>query len=266
MKTVADSIKGYYSNKNEHPWHQVNKNIRTFIKKEKSKDKLSEILILLRAAVFGALDILSFGLIDKVSTEDIIKAFTKEESWKLGRRSARNLCLDVADLLIQKGETRYLIPSALKRDGFSFLISKIEQAQFVKFKKARPKVIKKQLNLTKLEKTVLGSKFLRDQMVMETKIDAKDPRVEQIIEAYELQLVEIEIDRVSKGKPPTQTEQVTLNGQPVFDDDEKEDKVRKKKAKGAQSSLTEFLTEEKKTTPTKKRTKKRSKKKGGRKK
>jgi hypothetical protein len=266
MKTVADSIKGYYTDKNEHPWHRVNKNILTFIKKEKSNDKLSEILILLRAAVFGALDILSFGLIDKVATQDIITAFTKEKSWKLGRRSARNLCLDVADSLIKKGAIRYLIPSALKRDGFSFLISKIEEAQFEKFKKARPKIVKKQLDLTKLEKSVLGSKFLRDQMVMETKIDAKDPRVEQIIEAYELQLVEIEIDRVSKVRPPTPTEQVTLNGQPVFDDDEKEERVRKKKAEGAQSSLTDFLLEEKKSIPKKKRTKKSSKIKGGRKK
>ena len=72
----------------------------------------------MRAAVFGALNILSFGLVDKVATEDIIKAFTKQESWKLGRRSARNLCLDVADTLIEKGDTRYLTPSALKRDVF----------------------------------------------------------------------------------------------------------------------------------------------------
>ena len=265
MKTVADSIKGYYSDKTEHPWNKVNRNIQTFIKKEKSKEKLSEILILMRAAVFGALDILSFGLVDKVATEDIIKGFTKEESWKLGRRSARNLCLDVADKLIEKGDTRYLTPSALRRDGFGFLISRIEEAQLEKFKKAKPKVLKKELDLTKLEKSVLGSKFLRDQMVMETKIDAKDPRVEQIIEAYDLQLVEIELDRVSTVKSPTETEQITLNGQPVFDDDEeKEEKVKRKARKGDQASLTDFLTEEKK--PVKTPRKKSSRKKGGRKK
>ena len=219
----------------------------------------------MRAAVFGALDILSFGLVDSVTTEDIIMAFTKEESWKLGRRSARNLCLDVADKLIKKGDVRYLIPSALRRDGFSFLIPRIEETQFEKFKKAKPKVTKKELDLSKLEKTILGSRFLREQMIMETKIDAKDPRVEQIIEAYELQLVETELDRVSKDKPPVLTEQVTLNGKPVFDEEEdKEEKVRKKKTKGAQASLTEFLTEEKK--PAKTRKKKSSKKKGEQKK
>jgi len=265
MKTVADSIKGFYSDKTEHPWNKVNRNIRTLIKKEKSKEKLSEILILMRAAVFGALDILSFGLVDKVATEDIIKAFTKEESWKLGRRSARNLCLDVADKLIAKGETRYLTSTALKRDGLGFLIARIEEAQLEKFRKAKPKVTKKELDLTKLEKSVLGSKFLREQMIMETKIDAKDPRVEQIIEAYDLQLVEIEFERVSTVKSPTHTEQVTLNGQPVFDDEEeKEEKAKRKTAKGDQAALTDFLTEEKK--PAKPSRKKRSRKKGGRKK
>ena len=264
MKTVADSIKGYYSESTVHPWDKVNRNIQTFIKKEKSKEKLSEVLILMRAAVFGALDILSFGLVDKIATEDIIKAFTKEESWKLGRRSARNHCLDVADKLIEKSDTRYLTTSALKRDGFGFLISRVEETQFEEFKKAKPKVTKKELNLTKLEKSVLGSKFLRDQMVMETKIDAKDPRVEQIIEAYDLQLVEIELEKCSKVKPQAPTEQVTLNGQPVFDDDEKEEKVRRKAAKGDQAALTDFLTDKKKPAKTPK--KRSSKKKGGRKK
>ena len=122
MKTVADLMKGFFSDKTQHPWHKIDKNVKTFIKKEKSKEKLTEILIPLRAGVFGALEILSFGLIDEITTTDIIKAFTKEESWKLGRRSARNLCLDVTDKLIEKGKTRYLAPSALKREGFGFLI------------------------------------------------------------------------------------------------------------------------------------------------
>jgi len=264
MKTVADSIKGYYSEKTEHPWDKVNRDIQTFIKKEQSNEKLSEVVILMRTAVFGALDILSFGLVDKVATEDIIQAFTKEESWKLGRRSARNLCVDVADKLIEKGDTRYLIPSALKRDGFGFLISRIEEAQWEKFKKAKPKVTKGELDLAKLEESVLGSQFLRNQMIMETKIDAKDPRVEQIIEAYELQLVEIELDRCSRVKTPTETEQVTLNGQPFFDDDEKEEKIKRKKSKDDQANLTDYFTDEKK--PSKAPRKKSSKKKGGRKK
>lgn len=265
MKTVASLIKGYYTDNNDNPWHKVNKNIQTFIKKESSKDKLSETLILLRAGVFGALDILSFGLIDEITTTDIIQAFTAEDTWKLGRRSARNFCLDVADKLIEKGNTRYLIPSALKRDGFGFLISRIEEVQWEKFKKAKPKVAKGGLNLAKLEKSVIGSKFLREQMIMETKIDAKDPRIETLLEAYELQLVEIEINRSSRIKPPAPTEQITLNGQPVFDEDEdKEEKIKRKTSKGDQTPLTDFLSEEKKVAKIPK--KKSSKKTRGRKK
>jgi hypothetical protein len=264
MKTVADSMKGYYSDKSEHPWNKVNRNIQKFIKQEKSTERLSEIIILMRTAVFGALDILSFGLIHQVTTEDIIDAFTKEKSWKLGRRSARNLCLDIADKLIEKNETRYFVLSAIKREGFGFLLHRIEESQFDEFKKAKPKIVKNKLDLTKLEKSVLGSRFLREQMVMETKIDAKDPRTAQIIEAYDLQLVETELEQVSRVKPPTPTEQVTLNGQPVFDDDEKdEEKVKRKIAKSDQIALTDFITEEKKQV--KKPKKKSSKKKGGRK-
>jgi hypothetical protein len=262
MKTVADMIKGYYSDKNENPWHKVNNNVQTFIKKETSKDKLSEILILLRAAVFSSLDILSFGLVDKIGTVDIIKAFTTEETWKLGRRNARNHCLDVVDKLIEKRNTRYLTPSALKRDGFGFLVSRIEEAQWEQFKKAKPKVTKGELDLSKMEKSVIGSKFLRDQMIMETKINAKDPRAEALLEAYDLQIVEIEIDRSSIITSPAPTEQVTLNGQPVVEDDEeKEEKPKRKTTKGDQTPLTDFLSEEKKAVKAPK--KKSSRKKRG---
>jgi len=155
-----------------------------------------------------------------------------------------------------------LTPSALKRDGFGFLIPRIEESQWEEFKKAKPKVVKKELVLSKLEKSVIGAKFLREQMIMETKIDAKDPRAEALLEAYELQIVEMEIDRSSLIKPPPPTEQVTLNGKPVFDEDEeKEEKVKRKKSKGNQTPLTDFLSEGKK--PAKSPKKKSSRKKRG---
>lgn len=264
MQTIADLMKGYYSDKNSHPWHKVAKNIETFIQNESSNEKLSEVLILVRAAVFGALDILSFGLVDDIATEDIIKALTEEKTWDLGRRRIRNLCLDVADILIEKGETRYLLPSALKRDGYGFLLQRVEEAQWEEFKKAKPNVVRGKLNLTSLEKSVVGSKFLRQQMIMETKIDANDPRAEALIEAYDLQLIEIEVDRSSRIKPLPPTEQVTLNGQPIFEEEEdKEGKIRKKSSKSAQTPLTDFLVEDDKPT---KIPKKSIKKKGGRKK
>ncbi|MGY5878663.1 MAG: hypothetical protein RTV31_00375 [Candidatus Thorarchaeota archaeon] len=262
MKTVADLIKGYYSDRNENPWHKVNTNIQRFIKKETSKDRLSETLILMRAAVFSSFDILSFGLVDEIATSEIVKAFTTEETWKLGRRKARNHCLDVADKLITKRKTRYLTPSALKRDGFGFLVPKVEEAQWEEFKKAKPKATKGELDLSKLEKSVIGAKFLRDQMIMESKIDSKDPRAEALLDAYDLQIVEIEVDRSSLIRPPAPTEQVTLNGQPVFEEDEeKEEKTRRKTTKGDQTPLTDFLSEDKKTTKAPK--KKSSRKKRG---
>jgi len=267
MKTISDMMKGYYADKKKHPWNLINKNIQNFLQKETSKEKQAEILILLRAAVFGALDILSFGLVEEVTTEDILNVFAKEENWKLGRRSARNLCLDIADKLIAKRDTRYLIPSALNRDGFGFLNSRIDEAQWEEFKKAKPTIVKGKLDLSKLEKSLIGSKFLREQMIMETKIDAKDERVNGLLEAYELQLVELEVDRSSRIKPSAPTEQITLNGQPVFEndeDDDKEERTRKKKSKADQTPLTDFLSEEKK--PTTKSKRRGSKKRGGRKK
>ncbi|TFH10782.1 MAG: hypothetical protein E4H14_01900 [Candidatus Thorarchaeota archaeon] len=260
METVIDLIKGYYSKKEENPWHKVNNNVQMFVNKEASKDKISETLILLRAAVFCSLDILSFGLVDEIATSEIVKAFTNEETWKLGRRNARNHCVDVASKLIEKGETRYLTPSALKRDGFGFLIPKIEEARWEEFKKAKPIIKKGELHLSKLEKSIIGSKLLRDQMIMETKIDANDPRVNALLEAYDLQIVEIEIDRSSIIKPPPPTEQVTLNGQPVFEEDEeKEEKIKRKTSKGDQTPLTDFLFEEKKVAKTPEKTGSRKK-------
>lgn len=267
MKTISDMMKGYYSDKKKHPWNKVNKNIQKFLLSESSKEKQSEVLILLRAAMFGALDILSFGLVQEVSSEDIINAFTKENDWKLGRRNARNLCMDIADKLISKRDTRYLIPSALERDGFGFLNPRIDEARWEEFKDAKPVIKKGKLNLSRLERSLIGSKFLREQMIMETELDAKDERAQALLEAYELQLVELEVDRSSKVKAPTPTEQITLNGQPVFEDEEDEDKegkTRKKASKDDQAPLTDFLSEDKKPTKTAK--KRNSKKKGGRKK
>ncbi len=267
MKTISDMMKGYYLDNKKHPWDKISKNILTFLQKELSNEKQSEILILVRAAIFGALDILSFGLIQEIATEDILNAFTKEEDWKLGRRNARNLCLDIADKLISERETRYLIPSALERDGFGFLNTRIEEARWEEFEKAKPTVVKGKLKLGKLEKSVIGSKFLREQMIMDTEIDANDEKAEALLEAYELQLVELEVDRSSRIKPSAPTEQITLNGKPVFEndeDEEKEEKTRKKTSKADQTPLTDFLSEEKKSSKTAK--KRSTKKKGGRKK
>jgi hypothetical protein len=260
MTAVVDSLKAYYRNKEENPWHRTYKDIQGEWNKTSQDKDISEYLVLLREAVFGALDILSFGLIQEISTLDVLELLTSETSWTSGRRKARNLCLDIADELIKRGEVRYLLTSALERDGFGFLVPRVEEAQWKNFIDARPKIARKKLDLSKLEASILGSNFLRDQMVMETKLDSDDSRVAAILEAYDRQLVEIEVDWGTKVGPLSQTDQVTLNGEVVRDtDDERESTSKKRKQKEDVIPLTEFLENSSKTNKSTKATDKKTK-------
>jgi hypothetical protein len=244
MSAVADMLKGYYKDNKANPWHRLYKDIQMYWKKEHPKEDVSETLLLLREAVFGALDILSFGLITEISTDDVLSLLTSEANWSAARRRVRNHCLDIAEGLIAKGNVRYLLPSALKRDNFGFLIPRVEEAQWENFMKAKPKISRGKLDLSKLEKSILGSQFLSEQMVMETKLDSDDPRVPALLEAYELQLVEIEVNRSVKIQPIVQTEQVTLNGGIVQEtEEEKETPTKKRKQPESVTPLTDFLKE-----------------------
>jgi len=249
MNAVADLMKGYYSDKKAHPWHTIYTDIEKYWARENPTKDVTETLILLRDAVFGALEILSLSIALDVSTPELIALFTKEPNWKEGRRQVRNRCIELVEELTRKKKTRYLIPSALKRDGFGFLVSGIEDAELEILKKARPtmkKVSKKKqlLDLAQLEKSQLGSRFLREQMVMETQIDSGDPRIDTILEAYDLFLVELEIDMGSSIPELVPTEQVTLNGTPVSEtEDEKASPSRRYQEKDIQSPLTDFIEE-----------------------
>lgn len=265
MTAIADLLKGYFRDKKAHPWHTIYKDIQTYWSKDSPEEELTETLTLLREAVLGALDILSFGLVQELTTQQVLSAFLGEQSWSLGKRKVRNICVDVADELIAKGQIRYLIPAALKRDDFGFLVSRVEEAQWENFNKARPKISRGKLDLRKLEETVLGSQFLREQMIMETKLDSNDPRAEALIEAYDLQLVELEVDRSSHVWPQAPTEQVTLNGQVVqeISDEEKEPSSKKRTKDVVVIPLTEFLekpTKQKKKTVSDKQGKKKGRK------
>ena len=242
MNAVADLMKGYYRDREENPWHRIYKDIQSHWSKENPKQDVRETLLLLREAVFGALDILSFGLISEISTPDVLTAMTGEASWNAGRRSVRNMCLDTADGLIAGGDVRYLMPTSLRRDDFAFLVPRVEEAQWEIFKKARPKVSRGKLDLSQLEKSVLGSRLLREQMIMETKLKEDDPRVPAIIEAYDLQLVEIEVDQSTRIQPPAPTEQTTLNGEVVQEiETEKESPAKKRREAEVVTPLMDFL-------------------------
>lgn len=254
-------MKGYFVDRDKNPWQKIYKDIQKYGENEETEDSLKEIMILLREAVFGSLEILSFGLVSEIATEDVIQEYISEKDWNFGRRKARNYCLDVADRLIEQGKIRYLLPSSLKREGFGFLINRIEEEELEQFRKAKPKISRGKLNLSKLEESIIGSKFLRDNMIMETKLNADDPRVESIQEAYELQLVELEFEKSTKTTIPQETEQVTLNGQPVtISEDEKTSSARKRKSQEIQTPLTEFITDTK-TSPKKKSSKRKGRKK-----
>lgn len=257
MSAVADMLKGYFKDRKANPWHQIYKDIQTYWQKEHPNEDVTETLLLLREAVFASFDILSLGLVSEISTIEVLDLFTSESSWTAGRRRVRNHCLDIADHLIAKGNVRYLLPSALKRDDFGFLVPRVEEAQWDNFVKAKPKVTRGKLDLTKLENSILGSRFLGEQMIMDTKLSSDDPRVPVLLEAYELQLVEIEINRSTRIQPATPTEQVTLNGGIVQDIEieEKETPTKKRRKAEAITPLTDFLEENGRKTRTKTQTK-----------
>ena len=258
-------MKGFFSNKKSNPWDRLYKDIETHWNRVHPKTSATETLILIRDAVFGALDILSLSVALSAPTPDLIALFIKEKNWKEGRRSVRNKCIEHVEELIKKKKTRHLVPSALNRDGFGFLIDEVEEVEVALFKKAKPKLKKlpkkkKQvLDLAPLEKIRIGSKFLREQMIMEIKLDEKDPRIPSLLEAYDYFLVEYEIDRRSAMPEPLMTEQVTINGKPVSEATAEKTAPGKRRAdKAVQSPLTDFIEEKK---PAKKKSKKTSAKK-----
>lgn len=246
IDAVADLMKGYFSDKTNNPWDTLYRTIEKLSKKDGDTKELREIFILLREGVFGALEILSFCLIPEITTRDIIQVFTKEKDWSLGRRKTRNLCLNIADGLIEKGNIRYLLPSSLKREGFGFLTSRIEEEELEQFRKAEPKISRGKLDLSKLQNSIIGCRFLREQSITETKLEKDDSRIELLQEAYQLQLVELEFERTTRTKAVQDTEQITLNGQPVTNhEDEKVSPSRKKKTLEIQTPLSEFIPEQK---------------------
>jgi hypothetical protein len=142
MDAVTELMKGYYSDNKAHPWHSIFKDIEKYWVKEYPKKDVTEALILLRDAVFSALDILSLSIALEVPASEFVTLLTNERTWKEGRRQVRNKCIGLVEELIKKKKTRYLIPSGLRRDGFGFLVSGIEEAEVEAYRKAKPKMKK----------------------------------------------------------------------------------------------------------------------------
>jgi hypothetical protein len=265
---VAGLIQGYYTDRYAHPWRTIFNDIEKHWTRENQKKDVSEAIVLLRDAVFSAFDILSLSIALDIQTREIVSLFTNESNWKDGRRRVRSKCIELAEQMIKKRKTRYLIPSALKRDGFGFLISDLQNAELETFKKARPKIgkIPKRkctvLDLRPLEKSRLGSKFLKEQMVMEHFLEKKDSRVPIILEAFDRFLIDYEIDSSSSAAEPVPTEQITLNGTPVSEiASEKADASKRVLAKEVQSPLSDYIEMSSHPKKNRKKSKKPSKQK-----
>lgn len=268
IDAVTELMKGFFSDKKTHPWDRVYKDIAMYWKSVHPKKAPTETLLLLRDAVFGSLDILSLSIALPNPTHEFLDLFTKEGNWKEGRREVRNRCIELVEKLIKSKKTRYLVLSALKRDGFGFFVDDIEEVELALFRKAKPTIPKKKkelVDLAPLEKTRLGSKFLRDLMIMETQLDKRDDRLPALLEAYDHFLVDQEIDRRSAIPEPIQTEQVTLNGSAVPNDQEERTSPRERVVDEAvQSPLTDFISEKEIEKKKKRKPKKASARKKGR--
>lgn len=239
-------MKNYFSDKNGNPWHKVFSDIEKYWP-AKDKDGLEETLLVLRGAVFASFDMLSASVVSDLSTQDVLDVFLKKKDWNEARKSVRQICADSIRRSILNGETRFLQASALKRDGFAYLVGHLEEKKWQLFRDAQPSIKRGKLDLTKLESTEIGSRFLKEQGVSELKLSKDDQRVPLILEAYEHYLIEYEVDTASIMPIPLDTEQVTLNGTPIETDKEKPKKTPKSasgKDDSIQAELSDFFPPE----------------------
>ncbi len=262
---IIELMHQYFVDKKASPWHRI---IAIISRKWEPNDKdLPEIMILVRDAVFSALGILSLSLALEESTTDILEIFCKAKSWKEGRMKVRSYCSEKVLKMIKNKQTKYLDPDSLSRDGFSFLTPELLDAELMQFKKAKPKIKNGKLLLGPLRNTRFGRELLSELEISDISIDENDPYKEEILEAYESRLVELELKE--HEIIPEHTVQLTLNGSPANDDElEIGEKQSKSRELMEQESLEAFVAADKETPKktkkaSKPKPKKRSKKKRG---
>jgi hypothetical protein len=262
IEAITELLKGYWKDKRAYPWHRLHAIIETQWEKENPDKDLQETLILLRDAVFGALEMLSLSLVLNIPTSEVLKMVCKGKSWKDGRRLARAECSTLAMNLIHKGTLDNLTPSALERDGMGFLLASLHEARLKEFRMARPKVKDGKLDIKVLSRTMYGRRLLREKMITVSSIDEADPAAAEILETYDNLILELEIADASRIIPIGPTEQITLNGKLVEDSvDRIEIDRTKEPTLGVQAPLTEYLTGAAKSSRSKSRKRKTSKKK-----
>ena len=257
-------MQGYFTDKKAHPWHRLVPELE----KERSMmppGEFQETVLLLRAAVFAALDMLSLAVPIDTPTSEILRIVVSKRDWTSARKEARTHCTGLVHDMIEAGAIQHLEESALRRDGFGFLNEPLEEAKWKQFRCAKPVVRRGALNLEALEQGAIGRRFLKQQGIVDLKLKKGDPLIPQLIEAYEHFLVEYEVDR--SLALPSETEQLTLNGSPFEEEGPQKDKRGGRREpldkSGAQAELTDFIAKD--SEPRSSKTKARKKrKKGGR--
>jgi len=262
IEAITELLKGYWKDKKTYPWHKLYAIIETQWEKENPDKDIQETLVLLRDAVFGALEMLSLSLALNIPASEVLKMVCKGESWKDGRRLTRAECSTLAKELIDKGDLDNLIPSALERDGMGFLLASLHEAHLKTFKMARPKAKEGKLDLKALSRTMHGRRLLRERAITGSSAIEADSVAAGILETYDDLILELEIADASGIIPVESTEQITLNGKLVEDSADKMETHRAKEpTPDVQAPLTEYLTGAAKSSREKPRKHKTSKKK-----
>jgi hypothetical protein len=241
---VRDQLKSFWSDKTTQPWDKVYASIGRYWQSTHSADDVSEALIKIRDAVFGALDMHSLSLALETTTDSILEIFLKGKGWEEGRKRVRTFCSKAVGNLISKGQLDYLDSSSLQRDGFGYLVDSLEEAKLEQYKNAKPVKSKDKLDLKSLSRSVYGRTLMREEGVAEVSLDAKDTRAEAIMQAYEGKLIELETDTSRSFEQIGPVEQLTLNGKPVEGSTAKEEekRIKSQKKETHQVELTEYIS------------------------
>jgi hypothetical protein len=242
---VRQSLEGFWDNKKENPWHCIYDDIEKYWEKESPEIDTSETLLLLRDAVFASLDMQSLSLPILMDTSELLEMVLGEKSWKSGRRTARNHCASLIVDKIRRGQLNHVEDIGLELDGFGYLVDELHEARLEKYRKAEPDVKRKYAYMEPLLKSREGRRLLRNLSITEERLEKDDTRFEELMQAYEHALVDMEVDLSSSSVFPDATRQVTLNGETIENQSEAERQYsrKKKKTRGEQEALTGFIGE-----------------------
>ncbi len=215
IAAIVESFKGYWREKERHPWHRVYATLKSEGPVLQSEKQLAETLLLLRDSVFAALRTHSLSLALDVKTRELLEMILSAESWNEGRQRARAYLLEQVMDKINKKRLEHLVVSGLLHDDFPQAAAALQQAQLEQYQQARPKTDGTMLDLKRLARSVHGARLLRQLDIKINEIRCDDPRASQLLEKYEQLLVELETESIADVPHTTDYVQVTLDGELV---------------------------------------------------